>query len=260
MQLLLLASVGLMLGAALGVGGRLLLLGARNRQLPELSIGICFYATAAVGYPLMLGSGWGGTRVGQVNPWLLGPGCLAVAAGMTFLYVFTWRVFRRDSAGARACVVAAAALLSLQALGTVGAVLRAPAEASPYAVTRHWSALQLAVVGIGLAWTGLESLRYHRVLRRRLALGLVDPVVANRVLLWAIFGLSTTAIVAVNAVIHFGGVASLEHPASQLATALGGLVAGGAMYLAFLPPVAYRRWVERRARASVPTDAVTAGG
>jgi hypothetical protein len=260
MHWLLGASAVVLLGVALGVGGRLLLLAYRTRSLPELSIGICFYASAALGYPLMLASGWAGPRVADVNVWLLGAGCLAVSCGMVFLYVFTWKVFRPRAGWAAVGVGGATLVFLTQAIGTVAAVAMAGPDASPYEVTRHWSAVQILATGLGLAWTGAESLHYHRVLRRRLALGLADPVVTNRFLLWGVFGLATTGIIAVNAVIHFGGSASLEHPASQLVTAFGGLAAGAAMYLAFLPPAAYLRFVERRGLASPPAAVFTAGG
>ena len=37
-----------------------------------------------------------------------------------------------------------------------------------------------------LLWTGIESLAYSSALKRRLVLGLADPVVADRVQLWGI--------------------------------------------------------------------------
>ena len=42
------------------------------------------------------------------------------------------------------------------------------------------------MVVLAFAWGGFEALRYFFLLRRRQALGLADPVVTNRFLLWAI--------------------------------------------------------------------------
>ena len=39
-------------------------------------------------------------------------------------------------------------------------------------------------------WTSVESLTWWRRMHRRVALGLADPVVANRFFLWGVLGLN----------------------------------------------------------------------
>jgi hypothetical protein len=114
-------------------------------------------------------------------------------------------------------------------------------------VTAAWATVQHLMVGLCLAWTGLESLLFYRQMRRRLALGLADPVVTNRFLLWAVFGVTTTAILVVNAGYHLAGVNTLNDPVCRLVTTLGAFVASSAMYLAFVPPAFYVRLLERGA-------------
>jgi hypothetical protein len=176
-------------------------------------------------------------------------GCLLISVGMTALNVFTWRVFRAGARWALGLVVAVGLLFTFQALGVAHVLAQAPDAARPDQVTHHWSTLQIALSAVSLAWSGLESLAYHRRLHRRLALGLGDPVVANRVLLWAVYALSATGVIAVQAFYHLALGNSLGHPVPLLAAALGGSLSSAAIYLAFLPPAAYLRLVQARAAA-----------
>jgi hypothetical protein len=239
-----------LLVVALLVGGRLLLLARRTRGAPEFCIGMGFYLNAVFGHPLMAGSGFGGARVSEVNLPLFALGSLLVGIGMMFLYAFTWRVFRPHEAWARWGIALAFLGLVAQSAGMTYALASAGADASPHEVTAGWATVEHALVGLCLGWTGLESLLFHLRMRRRLALGLAEPVVTNRFLLWAIFGIATFLVLVVNMTYHIAGVSTLTDPVCQLVTILGALLASGAMYLAFLPPAVYLRWIESRARAA----------
>ena len=99
-----------------------------------------------------------------------------------------------------------------------------------------------------IAWSGF---RYHALLRRRLRLGLADPVVANRIWLWnlaasgvAIQYLYGMAIPWLNP--FFGA----ESAAPAVVGTLGIFIALCITY-AFHPPPGYLRWVETRSRAEV---------
>lgn len=50
----------------------------------------------------------------------------------------------------------------------------------------------LSVVGTYPLWSATEAFLYHDRMRHRSALGLADPIVANRFLLWAVAALCTT--------------------------------------------------------------------
>ena len=84
---------------------------------------------------------------------------------------------------------------------------------------------------------------YHRKLVRRLALGLADAVSTNRMALWSISILSAFAISALVSALRAAGH---ELDPRALGVVLGplGLVSAGSMWLAFLPPHRYLRWIE----------------
>ena len=83
--------------------------------------------------------------------------------------------------------------------------------------------------------------------RRRLALGLSEPVVVNRLLLWGLTGALEALINLVDLVLHLNGLSPMSDGRAMAVTAIGGVIASALMYLTFLPPAAYRGWVERRA-------------
>ncbi len=99
-----------------------------------------------------------------------------------------------------------------------------------------------------LCWGSFEALRFWLRMRRRLALGLANPEVANRFLLWGI-GAGTaglgSAIGTLFAIVT--GVSYLE--AAWMVALLSGLgfIAAVAMWLAFLPPATYTRWILAKA-------------
>ena len=86
-------------------------------------------------------------------------------------------------------------------------------------------------------------------MRRRLALGLADPLTTGR---FALFGTGLGA--GAMAVAFFDNVFGLRYggygPLLELSIAAAGLVAA-CLFLAFLPPAAYRAFVERRAAGRV---------
>jgi hypothetical protein len=100
----------------------------------------------------------------------------------------------------------------------------------------------------------VESYRYYALMRRRLAIGLVEPLVANRFLLWGTGALGT-ALATWTASIPFllmgrPEVAVAWMPAIQVTTACFGVVTVAIYYLTFFPPAAYRRWVVGAAAAA----------
>ena len=97
---------------------------------------------------------------------------------------------------------------------------------------------------------GAEALLYWRKMRRRLRLGLADPVVTNRFFLW---GLGAGA-AGVGSAVGIGaqlatGLTPLEIPWVTLSSSLHGLTAAIAMWLAFLPTDGYRRFLRQQEAA-----------
>ncbi|MDX1649336.1 MAG: hypothetical protein R3263_05740 [Myxococcota bacterium] len=245
--LVLLATLSFILVGGM-VGAKLLLLARRTRQLPELTMGLGVFLVAFVGYPLSLAS---------ISPdlaplpakLLFAAGSLASAVGSASFYVFTWKVFRPEAGWARA--LALTAIVAIFTFAVIS-VARVAGAAGPAEIFRdRLSVVRNVVTGFSYLWTAVEGLRYYALLRRRLALGLADPVVANRFLLWGVSGVSATLGISVStAMILLGDAGAGMHPVSMLVVGVAGLTSSVTLYLAFLPPAAWLRFVTRGAGAS----------
>lgn len=235
--------------SSLVVGVRLCRLATRTRRAAELYIGAGLLLLAVFGYPLMVMA-----RKAQAlpDPWraaiaFLAALCLAVGGGLIVAFVRT--VFRPRGAAATAALwaygVAAGVVVILQTFGP-GWSGWALHEQGAWAAAR-W----LTLLPIG--WGGVESLHYGWRMRRRVALGIGDPVLADR---FRLFGVSLCCGFAANA----GTVACQVQGIEVVGTALGAVVvspaslAAVALWLAFCPPEAYTRRVRRRAPPAAGPD------
>ncbi len=184
---------------------------------------------------------------------------LASDAGFAAIAVFTQRTFRRESPTARA---AAAALLA-----GLGLSLLAQGIEEGYAVrvipgAAYWTGFVLR--SACLAWLAVESIRWFAALRRRLRLGLAEPLVTNRFLLLGIWACTMLGMGMADPVARLWYVAttgSAQRWVPELAhsiviamvsttSALGILVAT-TLFLAFFPTAAFRRWIENGAGAGL---------
>jgi hypothetical protein len=157
---------------------------------------------------------------------------------MALLYAFTARVFRDEERWAWAAVGAASALLVVQAAGNLAGQM-APDPAVRARAILVWGAGSLALSGLAWGWTAWESLRFYTLLRRRVALGLADPVVANRMLLWGSMGAIALSCVVIDAVLLYTAGEVGRTVLIPLVTAIAGLLVSVCMILAFWPPAAY---------------------
>jgi hypothetical protein len=101
------------------------------------------------------------------------------------------------------------------------------------------------------AWLVSDALRFRAQLRRRLALGLAEPLVVERLLLWSVASLARIGLVLIAPVtsVVVGGTNDLRIslvPALLTASALMIVAATVSLWLMLAPTEAYRRWVERR--------------
>jgi hypothetical protein len=168
---------------------------------------------------------------------------LNFALGASALCLLNWRVFRPGRIwAASAFAAASAAMLAAIAMQT----LRGDA-------TTHWALLPENYVLWGVrtaayAWTGFESLRYAGMMRRQARIGLGDPVVAAQIRLWGVAGTAIAAMLVFWALApHLGHASVREWPSGMFAANALGLVAASSLHLAFMPPLAWRRWIEQRA-------------
>jgi hypothetical protein len=176
---------------------------------------------------------------------------LAIESAIVGLSLFTWRVFRPASRGARAFALGVA-------LASGGATLCLLAVAGSRQEVSALALLVNATRAVPVLWAFVECARYALLMRRRLALGLADPLVANRFVLWSVWtgalGVAAVAILSVRSTalwlqLHGIEPRSVMPAAVPLTGALAGVAvatAGVAIWLAFFPPAAYRRWLEAR--------------
>jgi len=229
------------------IGARLLALSRETRQLPELLIGTGVFVYSGVALPSLLMMGMPSlpleaTRFFQ----LLQQGANFTA--LSAILLFTWRVFRPSSGWARVLVFATIAVGATASLGTVSVAPEAPGASAMPASVRPYVSLMVLVWGVAFLWTGSESLRFHSKMRRRLALGAGDPLVCNRFLLWAIWGLACGALDLLNLVYNVAGFDFSRHPAPLLTICVSCLLSSAVWYLAFLAPERYETFVLGRAR------------
>jgi hypothetical protein len=246
MQVIVALGFGAFFVSSLAIGLRLLWLARRNRGLPELLIGLGILGIGPAGFALMVFAMLAGPeRAGLVFA-ALATAQLAIAVGTVSAYVFNWKVFRPGSGWARAAVLAAAALFAITFAGR----LATGAYTLPVRLD-GWQHLSSANVIACLLWGSFESLRYHGLMRRRVRLGLADPVVANRFLLWGLgIGAAGVGSLVGNLAMLATGSAMAELDGVTLSNSLFGLASAVLMWIAFLPPSAYRSWIEGRARSA----------
>jgi hypothetical protein len=219
----------------------------RTRSLPEALLSIFFFGGFA-GYALIM----------LPRTFALSDGAIlfATRSGATLLTLpsmavvfFTWQVFRRDSTWAR---VAAFSLATFTGLTTIsGQWLAAPLgleqilslePGSPY----YWiTSLSKAAC---FAWSCSEALIFYRKAKRRLATGLIDALVANRFLLWAIWSGSAASMVVIRIVSALLVGATSGTSVLPLPLIVSMLIAGtsciSAVWLTFAPPAFYRRMIQ----------------
>ncbi len=227
---------------SLVVGIRLLLLARRTRELPELLIGLAFLTGGAIGYTILVAS----TQLLEKAPdlartlYYLGMPLLSLCAAL--LYRFWQQVYHPRERPAAFVFWTAVALL----IGGLAAQW-ATTEVGSIAGESYWYRLQLYVQGGAYAINMWASGRLQQALRRRIPLGLADPIVVNRVFLWAL----ASFVVVLQYAYSIGVVYAMapgEHAIGNPGIIGGlGLVAGVLILLAFFPPRAYHSWISTRA-------------
>lgn len=231
---------------SLVLGPRLLALGRSRRQLPEFTMGLCLLLMGGLGYPLATVGRAVTALPDDFRGLFVGGSALCNSVGFAALAVFTWRVFRPASVLAE--VLVAAVLTALALLIPAEAVWPGLVE-SALSPEPYPGAPGYLRVGVGLAilyWASAEAAAYGRQLRRRLAIGLADAVVTDRMRLWAIAMGCASVSYTTSFVLSFLGI---DLAASSLGAAIVGtlgLASAASAWLAFLPPARYLRHVRAR--------------
>jgi hypothetical protein len=225
------------------VGTRLVLLARRTRQLPELLIGV---GVLGIG-PLGFGSSAAASMLGPSGSPAALPlavlGGIAAATGVAAKFLFNWRVYRPDERWAKQVALGGTAITLLALFVSLVFVgVRDGMEVPRWYLTRG------VLQALCLLWGAAEAVLYWDKMKRRARIGLADPEVTNRFLLWGIAAGSAGLGTAIGVTFQLAtGIPSVEVPGLLMSSSLHGLVAAIAMWLAFLPPEFYTRWVRGRA-------------
>jgi len=225
---------------------RLFRLAWRTRRLPEFLVGIYFLLV-----PFAISLSIRVDRFDAIHAAVVRAASNALfTAGGVALLLFAWCVFRPDSRWAR-----------WLALGGTAAIVAIWALAIPLGLYEASTSMFLLMpVYASYLWVFFESLRYFLLLRRRQRLGLADPVIMNRFLLFAIWtgGVGVITLMGVagsfaqlmSGTFHDGG--ALGNPVVLGITRVLALPIAVSIFLTFLAPARYHAWL--RAKAPAPAS------
>ncbi|HKJ24421.1 MAG TPA: hypothetical protein VKB65_06335 [Myxococcota bacterium] len=244
MQIVQMLGFSAFIATAWVLGGRLLLLWRRTREVPELAMGLSFLVGGALGYScwfvyslVRMGRVPGDPHdVATVGLALSCLGALTNAAGIR-------AAFRPGDSRALGLLVVFAALM---AIGW-GDTFR---NASGHERWTFW--LAMGTAGASYLWSTGECLRLYVVLGKRARFGLASPLLVDRARLWTVAFAAVVAMVAsslaARAVFGPDGM-----PPAWVSTfqSLCGLACAAAIWFGFFPPAFYRRRFEGQPEASV---------
>lgn len=242
------------LGAAFVLAVHLLGRAQRRRDLAPFLLGVNLLFAMGFGY--LLCSAGMATAMLSAEPsprlvaGLLGCGYAATILGLCAALAFQWRVFWP---GERWPLWLMGLFCAAMVVGWAGYAQSGVLATGRYEGAFVWL-LYAGMLATNL-WVGIEPLVYHAKLRKRVRLGLAEPLVADRFLLWGLGSLARAAMLLLGplaelALSRLGAEARLSFSSLTLVLAsLLGLATSVAYWLTFNPTAAYSRWVERRYRA-----------
>jgi hypothetical protein len=245
MQLFGLVGVSTYCAMALVVGLRLLRLARRTGELPERLIGSAFLAGGMLGYPTLVVADGLRTAAPEPARLLFFAGWAGLVVAAVCLLAFWQRVYHPGGLAARRTVWVGSAFVVASLVG-----LLFTHSAGAQAAASPWYLPGLLAQGATYALNGWAGAGYWRMLRRRLSLGLADPVVVNRILLWSTAaGAITLQYLYSTLRLVVTGESSVAGFGAAFISSLG-LIAAGTMFLAFFPPRSYLRGIERRSEGT----------
>lgn len=230
------------------IGLRLLLLARRTRRVPELAIGLGIFLIGGVSYPLaVMSSSLRDTAPALAVAFIVGS-ATSSHLGVTANCVFIWKVFRPAAGWARTLVILAVVATGIGFAGNLHLGLTGGVHTM--SDKKGWTLFLMATAVLAFSWAAVESLLYHDKLRRRLALGMADPVVVNRFLLWGVSSAASAVGSLVTAFFAWWSPLSVLDPAALLFSGACGFVSAVVMTLTFLPPAGYLRFIQARHAAA----------
>ena len=226
---------------------RLLLLARRSGERPELLLGISLLVGGTFGASLEAAGHMSRLEApAEVVGTMLLAGKVCGLVALACQSLFIWQVFRRDASWAPYLI---AAYVGLALATFVGFGMHGTFRNAEVPLALFWP--ELLARTAGSVWLVFEGVHYHLMMRKRVAIGLGDPVVSNRFLLWAMAGAFSILMMltAIPAALDPGRV----HPLMAfvgVAFAVLGVAFSVAYALVFFPPAAYERWIQARASSA----------
>ena len=244
MQLFALVGVSAYCLVSLVVGVRLLLLSRRTGERPERLIGLAFISGGAVGYTLSVVSIQLQESDPELSRTLYYLGMPMIAFGAACLYRFWQQVYHpSDRMAAWTCYAGIAAMFGALAAQWATSSVGDPAGENP------WYRVQLFVHSGAYAMNVWANARFYAALRRRIPIGLADPIVANRVMLWAAASGIVVAQYLYSIALILSAAPGERISANPAIISVLGLAASALIVLAFFPPASYQRFIASRARS-----------
>jgi hypothetical protein len=229
------------------VGFRLLSLWRRSREAPEFLLGLSLILGGVFGAVLEASA----LAVnGEAPPFVVGQLLLAGKAfgivGIACQGLFTQRVFRPGARGAKLLL---AAILAIALTSLCGYMLHGTFSTGE--LPTQWVLFEFfGRVGTP-CWLLFEAARYHHVMKRRMRLGLADPVVTNRFLVWALAGAFSLMMFTTSLPPMFLDATryAMLLNGDLIVFSITGIVAAALYWVTFFPPATYQRWLRVRAQA-----------
>ncbi len=223
------------------VGVRLLAVARKTRQIPEFAMGLC-----GVSYSFGCLVRMAAQRMSDPSPQatmaLIALGTFFLAMGSVSTGLAVWRIFRPNTRWARNLFCGLAGLTSVLWLSAMFSYDPSSPGAT-WALSREKSLIFLAMGMISI-WAVFECLHGYRTMKRRVQIGLCDPLAANQFLIW---GLSLcVAVFTIIIELYFNQILNitfLHSSAILLLVSILALTSNAGMLMAFFPPKAYRNWI-----------------
>ena len=233
-----LIAIGAMCVSTGTVGLRLLAVWRRTRERPELHAGAALLAIGPVGFTLTVLCEPAARLHPELGRTIWAIAAASLNAGTALIFIFTVEVFHA---------------LSLRAkdLAFFFAVWMALLWSSEWAISFYdaigpagWpTRMSDFMRAFTLLWAGGKSLHHQGLVRKRLALGLGDPIASDRLLLWGV-GIGSAGLVClVDAVAKLAGISMTGTPGLLALDTFAGFSASICLYLAFVArePLAWLR-------------------
>ncbi|MBW2692671.1 MAG: hypothetical protein JRE57_08555 [Deltaproteobacteria bacterium] len=109
---------------------------------------------------------------------------------------------------------------------------------------------------MAMSWVGVEGFIEYPKARKRVQMGLCDPLVCNRFLLWGITGVATAIYswILMHQTTGFESNGSWSIPLDRVNGTIE-VATVALVYLIYFPPRFYQRWIAGAAPAAEPEEA-----